>query len=161
MGSLLALAVAGCGGDSSGPSSVSVAGTYPGEFYAILSSTSPVESESPYGGLVTLTLTSIAGEDYTLSFATTAQGSSAPVSVNSTGAMSFPNFNEAQAVELAGSLTTGVCDVTNANATPSGSVVSKRLSFTLVVSGAICDWSGSGTDIRATQIQLNWTGTRS
>jgi hypothetical protein len=158
---LLAFALAGCSGDNSGPSSVSFAGTYPAEFYAIISSTSPVEHQSPYGGLVTLTLTSIAGEDYTLSFATTAGGSSAPVSVNSAGAMSFPNFNEAQALDLVGSLTTGVCDVTNANATPSGSVVSKQLSFTLLVSGAICDWSGNGNDIRATLIQLTWTGTRS
>jgi hypothetical protein len=158
---LLAFALAGCGGDSPGPSSVSVAGTYPGEFHAILSSTSPVEQESPYGGLVTLTLTSIAGEDYTFSFATTAGGSSAPVSVNGAGAMSFPDFNEVQALDLVGSLTTGVCDATNANATPSGSVVSKQLSFTLLVSGAICDWSGNGTDIRATLIQLIWTGARS
>jgi hypothetical protein len=74
--------------------------------------------------------------------------------------MSFPNFNEAQALDLLGSLTTGICNLTNANATPSGSVVNQRLSFTLLVSGGTCDWSGNGTDIRPTLIQLTWTGTK-
>ena len=157
---VVALALVGCGGDSSGPSSASFAGTYPGQFYIISNSTSPVERDSTNGGAVTLSLASTGGENYTLSTTTTIGGSSAPVTVNSAGAMSFPNFDEAEALDLVGSLATGICTVTGANATPSGSVVSQRLTFTLLVSGGFCDWSGDGTDIRPTLIQLTWTGTK-
>jgi hypothetical protein len=38
--------------------------------------------------------------------------------------------------------------------------VSKRLTFTLIVSGGSCDWSGDGSDIRPTLVQLTWTGNK-
>ena len=46
---LMTLAVFGCGGDSSGPSNVSFAGTYPGQFYLISTSTVPAARTSQRG----------------------------------------------------------------------------------------------------------------
>jgi hypothetical protein len=159
---LLALVAAGCGGDNSGPSSVSFSGSYPGEFYVLSSSTSPAARDSVNGGPVTLSLASTGGEEYTFSSTTSSGGSSAAVSINSAGAMSFPDFDEASALNLIGSFVTGLCSMNGANATPSGSVVNRRLAVSFIVSGATCDCSGGGgTDIRATVIQLTWTGTRS
>jgi hypothetical protein len=159
---VLALVAAGCGSDSSGPSTVSYSGSYPGEFYVISSSTSPAGRDSANGGPVTLSLASTGGEDYTFSSTTSSGGSSAPVSINSAGAMSFPNFDEASALNLIGSFVSGLCSMNGANATPSGSVLNRRLAVSFIVSGATCDWSGGGgTDIRATIIQLTWTGTKS
>jgi hypothetical protein len=62
------------GGDSSGPSSISYTGTYPGQFYGILSSTSPTGRDSTNGGAVTLSLASTGGEGYTLSITNTTGG---------------------------------------------------------------------------------------
>lgn len=157
---IIALLALGCGGDSSGPSSVSFAGTYPGQFYGIFSSTNPSGRDSLNGGAVTMSLASTGGDNYTLSTTTTSGGSSASVTVNGAGAMTFPNFDEAEALSLVESLSTGICDLTGANATPSGSVVSQRLTFTLLVSGGICDWAGDGSDIRPTLIQLTWAGNK-
>jgi hypothetical protein len=74
--------------------------------------------------------------------------------------MSFPNFDPTRSLELLGSLLSGLCDVSSAVATPSGSVVGNRLTVNFLATGAVCDWSGVGVDIRSTHIQLTWTGTR-
>lgn len=160
---LMALGVLGCGGGAStGPSPGPFAGTYRGTVYAISSSTVPVKArDSTSGGAVTLLLTSTGGEAYTLSSTSTTGGASTGVTVNSAGTMSFPNFDEAAALNLVGSFTTGICVLNSSNARPSGSVVDRELVFTLLVSGAICDWSGNGSDLRATLIQVTWTGTKS
>jgi len=159
---LMALAAVACGGDSSGPSSANFAGTYPGEFYLISSSTNPVARDSANGGPVTLTLASDGGGNYTFSTTNSSGGSSAPVTINSAGAMSFPNFDESSALDLIGSFAAGLCSMSAANATPSGSVVNQQLAVSFIVSGASCDWSGgNGTDIRATVLQLTWTGAKS
>jgi hypothetical protein len=157
----IALAVVGCGGDSTGPSNQNFAGSYPGEFYVISTSSQPTQRDSTNGGAVTLTLTSTGGESYAFSSTTSAGGSSGSININSAGVMSFPTFDETSSLNFLGSLTSGVCDLSNASVTPTGSVVSQRLSLTLLVSGGVCDYSQNGSDVRPTLLQLTWTGTKS
>ena len=151
-----------CGGDdSTGPGTQSFAGTYPGTFYVIATSASPASRDSINGGAVTLSLTG-QGPEYTLSTTTQSGGSTANVSVNAAGAMNFPDFDEADALDFAQSLFLGICDFGQANASPSGSVVGSKLTVSFIAVGALCDHSAAqdGSDIRPTAIQMTWTGTR-
>jgi hypothetical protein len=157
---VLVLAAA-CGGDSSGPSRADFSGTYNGQFYVIATSANPAGRDSLNGGAVTLTLAHTSGDSYHLSETTSGGGgSSADLTIDQAGAMSFPSYDQSQALALIGSLLTGICNLSSAVATPSGSVVNGRLTVSSITSGSICDWSGNGTDIRATIIQLTWTGSR-
>lgn len=162
-GLVLVIAAVGCGGgDSTAPKPASFAGSYPGQFYVIATSTVPSERDSTNGGPVTLTLASTTGESYDFSVTTSSGGSSGSVDINSAGAMSFPNFDESSALNLLRSMLVGICNLSGVVGTPSGSVVAKRLTLSILATGATCDWSGgSGTpDIRPTHIQLTWTGNR-
>lgn len=156
-----AMVAGGCGGgDATGPSEVNHSGTYPGTFYVIATSTSPVQRDSINGGPVTLTLARQSGETYEFSATNTSGGSATTLGINSAGALSFPNFDPSQSLEFLGSFLSGICDLSSALATPSGSVVGRRLTVNYLTTGAVCDWSGTGVDIRATHIQLTWTGSK-
>jgi hypothetical protein len=154
------LVLAACGDE--GPSGTDYSGSYPGEFYAIGTSTAPAERDSLPGGNVTLTLDRSDENRYQFSSTTELGGSVGEIVINDAGAVSFPLFDEPESLELISSLFTGICDLSSAVVTPSGSVVNNRLTITLLATGGTCDWSaGQGTDVRPTQIQLTWTGTRS
>ncbi len=149
-----------CGDE--GPSGTDYSGSYPGEFYAIGTSTAPAERDSLPGGNVTLTLDRSDDNRYQFSSTTELGGSVGEIVINDAGAVSFPLFSEPESLEPISSLFTGICDLSSAVVTPSGSVVNNRLTITLLATGGTCDWSaGQGTDVRPTQIQLTWTGTRS
>ena len=151
-----------CGGDdSTGPTETNFSGTYQGQIYVITTSTTPTQQrDSASGGAVTMTLARGSGENYEMSV-TGASVLSADVTINQAGVMGFPDSDEAGTIERLSSLLLGICNLDNASAQPSGSVVHPRLTFSANVTGAVCDYSGgSGTDLRATLIQVTWTGTR-
>lgn len=153
------ITLAACGDE--GPSGTDYSGSYPGEFYAIATSTLPAERDSLPGGGVTLTLDRSDDNRYQFSSTTELGGSVAEIVINDAGAVSFPLFDEPESLDLISSLLSGICDLSNAVATPSGSVVNNRLTITLLATGGTCDWSaGLGNDVRPTQIELTWTGTR-
>jgi hypothetical protein len=152
----------GCGGDDgTGPTEANFSGTYQGQVYVITTSTTPTQQrDSATGGAVTMTLARGTGENYELSV-TGASPLAANVTINQAGVMGFPESDEEGTIEQLSSLLLGICNLDNASAQPSGSVVNSRLTFTASLAGAICDYSGgSGTDLRATLIQVTWTGTR-
>jgi hypothetical protein len=159
----LLLAAVACGDDSSGPGRTDYSGTYPGQFYVIASSTTPSERDSVPGGPVTLSLARSGGDRYHFSATSTSGGSSADITIDQAGAVSFPSFVQETSLELISSLLFGICDLSNAVATPSGSVVDGRLTISVLATGGTCDWSaGLGDpDIRPTHLQLTWTGTKS
>jgi hypothetical protein len=157
VGLVLALA---CGGDSSGPNPVNFSGTYHGDFYVIATSTNPVERDSITVGPATLTLANSGGNNYHLSVTTPGGGSTAELTIDQAGAMGFPNYDPDQAIEVISSVISGVCEVSSAVSTPSGSVVGGRLTVTSITTGATCDWGPAGSDTRPTIVQLTWTGTR-
>jgi hypothetical protein len=158
---ILLLTVAACGDDSSGPGRTDFSGTYPGQFYVIASSTTPSERDSVPGGAATLSLARSGGDRYHFSATSTTGGSSADITIDQAGAVSFPSFVQETSLELISSLLLGICDLSNAVATPSGSVVDGRLTISVLATGGTCDWSvGAGTDIRPTHLQLTWTGNK-
>ncbi len=158
----LLAAILGCGGgDSTGPSTQNFSGTYQGTVYAILSSTAPVQDrDSLNGGALTLTLARSSGENYDLSISSPVGGVAGGVTVNSAGVIAFPNFDEAEVLDEASSSLLGICNLDNASASPAGSVVGPRATVTVMISGVVCDYSGNGSDVRATHLQLTWTGVK-
>jgi hypothetical protein len=154
----LVLAVSACSDDSSGPET-NYAGTYPGEFYAIVTSTGPSERDSVSGGDVTLTLERTDDDRYHFSVTSGVGGSAADIVIDQAGAVSFPAFDQEASLDLISSFLFGICDLSSAVATPSGSVVDERLTISVLATGGTCDWSaGQGTDVRPTDIRLTWTG---
>jgi hypothetical protein len=148
--------------DDEGPSWTNYAGSYPGEFYAIASSTEPEERDSIPGGDVTLSLTHSGDNRYHFSETTGLGGPDLDIEIDDAGTVGFPTFAAPASLELIESLLGPICDLSEATASPSGSVVNGRLTITVLTTGATCDWSaGLGDDIRPTEIQLTWTGTRS
>jgi hypothetical protein len=148
--------------DDEGPSGINYSGIYPGEFYAIASSTDPVERDSIPGGDVTLSLTHSEDNRYHFSETSGLGGTDADLAIDNAGTVSFPGFDESASLAQIESFLGPICDLSNATATPSGSVVNGRLTITVLAAGATCDWSvGLGDDVRPTEIQLTWTGTRS
>src|SRR4051812_36536292 len=105
---LTGAALAGCGGDSTGPSEANYSGTYQGTFYVIATSTVPAERDSLNGGPVTLTLAKQTGETYQFSSTNTSGGSTTTLAINSAGAMSFPTFDQSQSLALIASLLSGI-----------------------------------------------------
>jgi hypothetical protein len=162
LGMLFSVVLLAACGDDSGPSGINYAGSYPGEFYAVASSTEPAERDSIPGGDVTLTLVRTDDDRYEFSSTGLSGSPVDDLTINDAGAVSFPAFDEPASLDLISSLLTGICDLSDAMATPSGSVVNDRLTITVLASGGTCDWSaGLGADVRPTDIQLTWTGTKS
>jgi hypothetical protein len=156
----LVLAASACGDDSSGPET-NFAGTYPGEFYAIVTSTGPSERDSVSGGDVTLTLERTDENRYHFSVTSGVGGSAADIVIDQAGAVSFPAFDQEASLDFISSFLFGICDLSSAAATPSGSVVDDRLTISVLATGGTCDWSaGQGTDVRPTDIRVTWTGER-
>ncbi|HEX2251138.1 MAG TPA: hypothetical protein VHH32_12385 [Gemmatimonadales bacterium] len=148
--------------DDEGPSGTNYAGNYPGEFYVIASSTEPEERDSIPGGDATLSLTHSGDDRYHFSETTGLGGPDLDIEIDAAGTVGFPTFAAPASLDLIESLLGPICDLANATAIPSGSVVNGRLTITVLATGATCDWSaGLGNDVRPTEIQLTWTGTRS
>lgn len=159
---LVALVTLAACDDDEGPSGTDYSGSYPGEFYAIASSTEPAERDSIPGGDVTLSLTHSADNRYHFSETTGLAGPELDIAIDEAGTVGFPTFAAPASLDLIESVLGPICDLSNATATPSGSVVNGRLTITVLATGATCDWSaGLGDDVRPTEIQLTWTGTRS
>jgi hypothetical protein len=153
------LLLAACG-DSSEPE-INYAGTYPGEFYAIVSSTAPSERDSLSGGNASLTLEHTEDDRYHFSATGEVDSPALDIVIDQNGIVSFPAFDGQASLDLISSFIFGICDLSNAVATPSGAVVNGRLTISVLATGGTCDWSaGQGTDVRPTHIQLTWTGTR-
>jgi hypothetical protein len=145
-----------------GPSGTNYAGSYPGEFYVIASSTEPAERDSIPGGNATLSLTHSGDNRYHFTETTGLGGPDFDIEINDAGTVGFPTFAGSASLDLIDSLLGPICDLADATATPSGSVVNGRLTITVLATGATCDWSaGLGNDVRPTEIQLTWTGVRS
>ena len=162
---ILALLVVatGCGGgdDTAGPSETNFSGTYQGQYYAIVTSTVPIAArDSLAGGPVTLTLARSGGENYELSISQGTGGFGGDVTVNSAGIIAFPNADEEEVLSNLSSALLGICNLNNASVTPQGNVTGSRITVTISISGALCDYSGNGSDVRATLIQYTFTGTR-
>jgi hypothetical protein len=154
--------VAACGDDSSGPDGVDHSGTYPGQFYVIVTSTMPDARDSIPGGTATLTLTWSEGDLYHFSASSSAGGSTTAVSIDQNGAMGFPAFVQQTSLDFLSSVLLGLCDFSSATATPSGLVQSGELTVSVLATGGTCDWSiGAGADLRPTDVQLTWTGNKS
>jgi hypothetical protein len=148
--------------DDEGPSGINYAGSYPGEFYVIASSTEPEERDSIPGGGVTLSLTHSGDNRYHFSESSGLGGSDADLAIDDAGTISFPDFDGSASLAQIESLLGPICDLSGATATPTGSVVNGRLTISVQATDATCDWSaGLGDDVRSTEIQLTWTGTRS
>lgn len=155
------LALWACGDDSSGPDSINYAGTYPGEFYAIVTSAAPSERDSLSGGAVTLTLERSDEDRYHFSVTSGVDTPAADIVMDEAGVVTFPAFNQQANLDLISSFLFGICDLSSAIATPSGSVVDEQLTISVLATGGTCDWSaGQGTDLRPTDIQLTWTGNK-
>lgn len=159
---LAALVILASCDDDEGPNGIDHSGSYPGEFYAIASSTEPAERDSIPGGDATLSLTHSGDDRYRFSETTGLAGPEFDVEIDQAGTVDFPGFAGPASLDLIESVLGPICDLSNATATPSGSVVNGRLTITVLATGATCDWSaGLGDDVRPTEIQLTWTGTRS
>jgi hypothetical protein len=154
--------VVACGDDPSGPEGLDYSGTYPGELYAIITSTGPGARDSISAGAATLTLTWSEGDRYNFSATSGAEGLNTAVAIDQNGAMGFPGFVQQTSLDFLSSVMLGLCDFSAASATPSGSVVNEELTVSVVATGVTCDWSlGSGADVRPTDVQLTWTGNKS
>lgn len=76
--------------------------------------------------------------------------------------MGFPGFVQQTSLDFLSSVLLGLCDFSNATATPSGMVVNDQLTVSLLATGGTCDWSiGAGADLRPTDVHLTWTGNKS
>jgi hypothetical protein len=154
--------VLACGDDSSGPDGVDYSGTYPGQFYVIVTSTMPDARDSIPGGAATLTLTRSEGDLYHFSASSSAGGSTTAISIDQNGAMGFPEFVQQTSLDFLSSVLLGLCNFSGATATPSGLVSNGKLTVSVLATGGTCDWSiGAGADLRPTDVQLTWTGDKS
>ena len=160
-----ALLIAACGDDSSGPSSTDFSGSYSGRSYVIATSSAPERRDSLDLGPATLTLNRKSETSYDISVVNQLGGTAgitAPVTINSAGVFSFPGFDAGSILGTLSSSLLGVCDLSNASASPSGAVQDSRATLTIQVSGALCDFgAGTGTpDVRPTTAGFTWTGTQ-
>ena len=159
-----ALLIAACGNDSNGPASTDFSGTYSGRYYVIATSSAPERRDSLDLGPATLTLNRKSESSYEISVVNQLGGTAgvtAPVTINSSGVFSFPGFDAGSILGTLSSSLLGVCDLSNASASPSGMVQDARATLTIQVSGALCDFgAGTGTpDVRPTTAGFTWTGT--
>jgi hypothetical protein len=160
-----ALLVAACGDDSNGPAATDFSGNYSGRYYVIATSAAPDERDSLDLGPATLTLNRNSESSYDISVVNQLGGTAgitAPVTINSAGVFSFPGFDANSVLSSLSSSLLGICDVSNASASPSGVVQSSRATLTIQVSGALCDFSGGlgPPDVRPTTAAFTWTGTK-
>ena len=162
-----ALLITACGDDSNGPSVADFSGSYSGRYYVIATSAAPEERDSLDLGPATLTLTRNSDDRSSYDISVVNQlggtaGITAPVAISSAGVFSFPGFDAGSVLSTLSSSLLGICDISNASASPSGVVQDSRATLTILVSGAMCDFgAGTGTpDVRATTAGFTWTGTR-
>lgn len=160
-----ALLIAACGDDSNGPSATDFSGSYTGRSYVIATSTVPEERDSLDLGPATLTLNRNSESSYGISVVNQLGGTAgitAPVTINSGGVFSFPDFDAGSVLGNLSSSLLGICDLSNATASPSGVVQGSGATLTIQVSGALCDFSlGAGPpDVRPTVAAFTWTGTK-
>jgi hypothetical protein len=159
-----ALLIAACGDDSSGPSSTDFSGTYSGRYYVIATSSTPDQRDSLDLGPASLTLNRKSESSYDISVVNQLGGTAgvtAPVTINSAGVFSFPGFDAGSILSTLSSSLLGLCDLSNASASPAGMVQNSRATLTIQVTGAQCDFgAGTGTpDVRPTTAGFTWTGT--
>lgn len=160
---MLLAVFAGCGGGNSTGPTPDFTGTYPGTVTVGAVSAVPAGSTSTAPSPITLTIGLRTDGNYDLSITTpSGGGSSRVVGINAAGAMSFPTFDQASALQLVASLFNGLCATGGAFVTPSGSVQGRTATELFIVTGLTCDW-GAGTgvpDVRPTTITFTYQGTK-